>query len=95
MKKPVFNVVTFRRICQAPGWYVDLWFKHLREDEGLSEEALYVMARKESRLGVPVAVTPPDRESDRYKKTFTNKLKFLLGDQFSAETGYSMHGLIG
>ena len=35
----------------------------------MSEEALYVMARKESRLGVPVAVTPPDRESDRYEKT--------------------------
>ena len=69
VKNPVSKVVTFRRICQAPGWYVDLWFKHLREDEGLSEEALYVMARKESRLGVPVAVTPPDRESDRYEKT--------------------------
>ena len=54
----------------------------------MSEEALYVMARKESRLGVPVAVTPPDRDSDRYKRTVTNKFalkEVLMGDEFSLQ----------
>ena len=55
------------RICQAPSWYVDLWFKHLREDQQMSEETLHVMARKESRLGgFPIAVPAPDRNSDRF-----------------------------
>ena len=55
------------RICQAPRWYVDLWFKHLREDQNLSEETLHVMARKEARLGgFPISVPPPNRNSDRF-----------------------------
>ena len=55
------------RICQAPTWYVNLWFKHLREDQNLSEDTLVSMARKESRLGgFPVNVPPPDRNSNRF-----------------------------
>ena len=53
-----------------------------------------MMARKESRLGVPVAVTPPDRGSDRYRKSLETKTfaikEVLVSDEFSTKNGYSM-----
>ena len=55
------------RICHAPDWYIDLWFKHLREDENLSEEEVYQFAKRESRLSqIPVTVPPPPRTSSRF-----------------------------
>ena len=55
------------RICQAPEWYVELWFKHLREDNNLTEEEVYQAAKKESRLSqLPLRVPPPPRTSSRF-----------------------------
>ena len=46
----------------APDWYRDLYFRHLRQVEGRSEEALYSLARRESRDPTrPLRVPPPDR----------------------------------
>ena len=54
-------------ICQAPEWYVCLWFEHLRETENLTEEEIYQSARKESRLSqLPLNVPPPKRTSPRF-----------------------------
>jgi hypothetical protein len=55
------------RISQAPNWYIDLWFQHLREDKNLTEEEVYQAAKKECRFNhSPIAVSPPPRSSSRF-----------------------------
>ena len=55
------------RMCHAPEWYTDLWFKHLREDQNLTEEEVYQAARRESRLSqLTLSVPPPPRKSSRF-----------------------------
>ena len=55
------------RLTQAPDWYVELWFKHLREVENLTEEEVYQAAKKESRFKEsPITVPPPPRSSSRF-----------------------------
>jgi len=57
------------RIHQAPSWYQDLYFRHLRDEKHLSEEAIYLMARRIARdHGVSVPIPCPDRESPRFLK---------------------------
>ena len=55
------------RISEAPDWYVDLWFQHLRQDKNLTEAEVYQAAKKESRFSqAPIAVPPPPRSSSRF-----------------------------
>ncbi len=48
---------------QAPDWYRDLYFHHLRYVEGRSEEFVYGVAKRRSREagGAHVRVPPPER----------------------------------
>jgi histone-lysine N-methyltransferase SETD7 len=55
------------RIHQAPTWYQELYFQHLREDELLGEEGIYMIARRIMRQHeVIVSIPPPSFDSPRF-----------------------------
>lgn len=55
------------RIHQAPAWYQSLYFTYLREDKKMSEESIYLTARRIARdHGVSIAIPPPSRSSSRF-----------------------------
>ena len=55
------------RIHQAPVWYRELYFQHLREDELLGEEGIYMIARRIMRQHeVTVVIPPPSSDSPRF-----------------------------
>jgi hypothetical protein len=55
------------RIHQAPAWYQQLYFHHLRNDQQVDEEGLYVIARRIMRQhGVVISIPAPARGSTRF-----------------------------
>ncbi len=55
------------RIHQAPTWYQELYFRHLRENNDMSEEAIYLSTRRIARdHGVSIQIPPPDRDTLRF-----------------------------
>jgi hypothetical protein len=55
------------RIHQAPVWYQQLYFKHMREVEHVGEEGLYLITRRILRQhSVMIAIPPPARDSPRF-----------------------------
>jgi histone-lysine N-methyltransferase SETD7 len=56
------------RIHQAPVWYQQLYFKHMREVEHVGEEGLYLITRRILRQhSVMIAIPPPARDSPRFQ----------------------------
>lgn len=55
------------RIHQAPEWYQQLYFQHLREVEQVGEEAIYLISRRIMRQhGVMIPIPPPSKTSSRF-----------------------------
>ena len=55
------------RIHQAPQWYQQLYFQHLREDKQVDEEGLYLIARRIMRQHeVMISIPAPARGSSRF-----------------------------
>ena len=55
------------RIHQAPQWYQELYFTHLREDEKLEEEQIYMIGRRIMRQhGVTLSIPHPSPDSPRF-----------------------------
>ena len=54
------------QVSQAPAWYQALWFSHLRQDLGWSEERIRLWVETNARMtGVFVPVPPPEPQSSQ------------------------------
>jgi len=55
------------RIHQAPEWYQQQYFQHLREDQHMKEEGIYMIGRRMMRIhGVAITIPPPAPNSLRF-----------------------------
>ena len=53
-------------IAQAPDWYQEQWFEHLREDLEWSEQQIHSWACRTYNLnGLALVIPPPSRDTNR------------------------------